>query len=92
MRLKAEYKGYCTACRGRIAIGEEIEWSRDKTALRSNSYHLRCWVPARVGPTLSDLEGAEDFIKFALTSTREPILRMSAREGLLRNWKLDIKS
>lgn len=75
MKITSQFKGHCKACKGTIAIGEEIEWMRDRTALQSNSFHLRCWVPPRVGPSLSDLECAEDFIKFALMSGA-PLMRV----------------
>lgn len=89
MRISAEFAGHCTACKSKIARGEQIEWSRDRGALQSDSFHLRCWAPARVSPTLSDLEGAEDFIKFAVTSGA-PLMRV-VQEKIFIVQKLDIK-
>ena len=80
MKIKSEFKGQCKACKGAIAIGEEIEWMRDKTALSSNSFHLRCWIPPRVGPSLSDLENTEDFLKF-IPKSGLPVIRLKQENG-----------
>lgn len=90
MIILARFAGRCTECNGKISRGEEIEWSRDRTALRPKSFHLRCWAPPRVGPSLSDLECAEDFLRLALTSG-PPLMRVMQERILIinRGWKIE---